>query len=315
MMRPRLRIAPLGRIAGGLTSTPAPMAVPFAQSLQQSRPKHTVPPLKIDITDGINGFLSPGAAEMAWTQYQTLMLEKLDQKTAETNFHNKDIKSIILETAREPQHAAIFNYASMAHNNHFFFDRLSQETVEIPASLEYFLIQSFGSIETLRREMIYTADAMFGPGFVWLVKVNHPGMTTAFKVMTTYLAGTPYSGAHWRRQNIDANTDIGQTSQQGLETGQNYLSNAALGQQRKNPSMDPKLQSRVAPGGIDVHPVLCLSTWEHTWLRDYGVGVGGLGGKLEYAESWWHRINWEKVADSANLPNRKVLGATGAMSA
>jgi len=70
----------------GLTSTPqlAPLSLPFAQSLRaQSRSKHTVPPLTNDFVDeGIPGFLSPGAFEMAWTQYQTLMLEKLDQKTA-----------------------------------------------------------------------------------------------------------------------------------------------------------------------------------------------------------------------------------------
>lgn len=83
MLRPRLRIPGIGRIAGGLSSTPAPLTVPFAQAAaQQSRSKHTVPPLNIDVENGIPGFLSPGSIEIAWTQYQTLMLEKLDQKTA-----------------------------------------------------------------------------------------------------------------------------------------------------------------------------------------------------------------------------------------
>lgn len=89
MLRPRLRIPRIGRI--GLSAQgPAPQLAPLAQSfqqqsrIQQSRSKHTVPPLSLDIANGIDGFLSAGSTEMAWTQYQTLMLEKLDQKTAGT---------------------------------------------------------------------------------------------------------------------------------------------------------------------------------------------------------------------------------------
>jgi superoxide dismutase, Fe-Mn family len=32
-----------------------------------------------------------------------------------------DTKSILIQTAREPDSASVFNYASMAFNNHFFF--------------------------------------------------------------------------------------------------------------------------------------------------------------------------------------------------
>lgn len=233
---------------------------------------------------------------------------QLTRASSETEFYDKDIKPIILATAREPQHAAIFNYASMAHNNHFFFDRLSKDTVEMPEDLEYHIKQSFGSVETLRREMVYTADAMFGPGFVWLVRVAHPGLNASFKVLTTYLAGTPYSGAHWRRQDLDTNTDIGANSELGLENGRKFLDNSALGYARKNPQQ--KKDSGLAPGGIDVHPVLCLNTWEHAWIRDYGIGVGGMGGKLDYAEAWWYRIDWQKVAKSAKLSRRPLQGSS-----
>ena len=33
-------------------------------------------------------------------------------------------KTLLLSNAREPDKAALFNYASMAHNNHFFFNCL-----------------------------------------------------------------------------------------------------------------------------------------------------------------------------------------------
>ncbi len=49
-------------------------------------------------------------------------------------------------------------------------------------------------------------------------------------------------------------------------------------------------KKEIAPGGIELWPVLCLNTWEHVWLRDYGIGQGGMGGKVQYAEAWWDAI-------------------------
>ncbi|KAK3329665.1 Manganese/iron superoxide dismutase [Apodospora peruviana] len=305
MIRRRLRIPRVARC--GLTSTPplASRSLPFAQSIIQAQAAqsrslgyHYVPKLIHDFEKtGVPDFLSAEGYDIAWKQYQTLMIEKLEEKTAETQWANKELLNVVLHTAREPRDAAIFNYASMAHNNHFFFKGLSPTTVEIPHQLKADLERSFGSIETLRREMVYTADAMFGPGFVWLVQVRQSGMN-AFKILTTYLAGTPYAAAHFRRQNLDANTDIGGNSQKGITAGHKYLENSANAAGKR--SEEASKESKIAPGGIDVHPVLCLNTWEHVWLRDFGMGVGGMGGKLEYAEAWWYRIDWNVVAEMAN---------------
>ena len=45
-----------------------------------------------------------------------------------------------------------------------------------------------------------------------------------------------------------------------------------------------------APGGQDLEVLMCVSTWEHTWLRDWGYGK-----KRTFLESWWRMIDWEKV--------------------
>ena len=45
-----------------------------------------------------------------------------------------------------------------------------------------------------------------------------------------------------------------------------------------------------APGGQDLNVLLGVSTWEHTWLRDYGPG-----GKRSFLEAWWDRIDWGVV--------------------
>ncbi len=203
----------------------------------------------------------------------------------------------MLGNARDPAMAPLFNYASMAHNNHFFFKHLSPTPVEVPETLKAALEQSFGSMETLRREMIYTAAGMFGPGFVWLVKTSQPGLPNAFKVLATYAAGSPYPGAHWRRQAVDMNTEAGEKSEPALETARLYLNSSAYGAGRK-----PAAKPGMAPGGTDLQPLLCLNTWEHVWLWDYGFGLGNVsGGKLAYTEGWWKKINWELVNKEANL--------------
>ncbi len=66
-------------------------------------------------------------------------------------------------------------------------------------------------------------------------------------------------------------------------------------------SSQPSSEDRRAPGGIDVIPVLCLNTWQHVWLRDYGLGASGHGGKTLFAERWWDAVDWDAVAATANV--------------
>ena len=58
---------------------------------------------------------------------------------------------------------------------------------------------------------------------------------------------------------------------------------------------------RIAPGGIDLTPVLCINMWEHVYLADYGVGAFGVGGKKAFAEAWWNTIDWAVVANYADV--------------
>ena len=186
-------------------------------------------------------------------------------------------------TAREPNQAPIFNYASMAHNNHFFFQGIHPSGTPMPDTLRQELEACFSSIDTLKREFVVTASAMFGPGFVWLVKCG-PG---DFRVLPTYLAGSPYPGAHWRAQPVDMNT-AGNDGSAG-----SYFRNQLFGAKKR--------AGDLPPGGIEVEPLLCLNTWEHAWLLDWGVGNGGRGGKAAYAEAWWEVIDWEKIAEKAGV--------------
>ncbi|KAK4128824.1 putative 37S ribosomal protein [Parathielavia appendiculata] len=320
-MRPRLRIPLRSRVSAPSQSTLLPLAC-------RTRSLHSLVPLEYDLQGGatekgIADFLSPAAFNIAWNQYQTHLLARLNALVADyPEFQSRHVKDIMLRTAREPSMATIFNHASMIHNNHFFFKHLSPNSVAIPETLRSHLENSFGSIETLRREMVYTAVNMFGPGFVWLVKTAQPGLPVAFKVLATYAAGSPYPGAHWRRQSVDMNTlsqpvhreaDSGAAQASALEAGKAYLDAAAFGAGKKDTATAKKVEH--APGGTDLLPVLCINTWEHVWLWDYGFGVGGQGGKLGYAEKWWKQINWELVLKEANIQRHQMSAGTGAPAA
>ncbi|KAL1841283.1 hypothetical protein VTJ49DRAFT_7228 [Mycothermus thermophilus] len=308
MMRPRLRI-PL-RPSVGMAPRPR-MFRPFsaATDVAQPQPAHRLPPLSYEEEvkeKGLGNFMSAGAFNVAWYG----LTQGPSSSPSETAWEHRSIKDIVLSTAREPSLAALFNYASMAHNNHFFFQHLTPTPVNMPDELKRCLEQSFGSIDTLRREMVATATTMFGPGFVWLVATSQTGLPIAFKILTTYAAGSPYPAAHWRRQSVDMNTVAGagdSIEDAELAATRSYMSRSAIG--AGAPAKQKQLLHQLddgtyAPGGTNVAPVLCLSTWEHSWLWDYGFG-----GKEQYANTWWEHVNWSLVAEMAKLNNKNEMSA------
>ncbi|KAI0396689.1 manganese and iron superoxide dismutase [Xylariaceae sp. FL0594] len=333
MIRPRLRIPQ----AGALLRRAAPY----------NRSYHVIPQLdQFNAENGVPGLLSPDGYNTAWTEYMKLVTEKLNYLTAGTEYEQQDALTILKSTARDSSSAALFNYASMAHNNHFFFKQLvnleklyenkvqahalgqvaptpktegedddivaraveaaetavTTETTEtaspapqielepsaerIPEKLKIELEQHFSSIETLRRELYATAMGMFGPGFVWLVK---NAISRDLRIVNTYLAGSPYTAAHWRRQGVDFNTSSGNRN-----TVHNWFDRSAAGAGNNTGRFEPQ-----APGGTDVIPLLCLNTWEHVWLTDYGIR-----GKSQYIQQWWETIDWHKVEKLALVKQR-----------
>ena len=178
----------------------------------------------------------------------------------------------------------------MACNNHFFFSCLSPKKTEPSATFKSDIEDSFSSYATLRTEMIETADAMFGPGFVWVVKDQEVG---SMKLLCTYLAGSPFPLAHYRSQQNDMATFTTKVSTadrfvKGIEPANTvgaFGPHSAVGRSNQR-----------APGGYNSYPILCINTWEHAYLRDYGVG-----GKRTYLENWWERIDWAVVAKTASV--------------
>jgi Fe-Mn family superoxide dismutase len=241
----------------------------------------------------VPGLLTPKGFEVAYSDYQQHLVDELNASTTGTAWEHQDAKSLVIEFARDPAKAYAFNIASMAFNNHFFFrglntarDVRSQPSQDLAMQIN----KDFSSLDTLRETFLATAEAMFGPGFVWLVQTNEPQLGS-LRIVPTYLAGSPLSGAHYRRQSHDLNTHNADSYQALNKVG--TFGSAA----RQNTGPKKPL------GGVDMVPLLCVNTWEHVWLNDYGVR-----GKRKYLEAWWDRIDWGIVLQNAAITPKGTQG-------
>ena len=59
---------------------------------------------------------------------------------------------------------------------------------------------------------------------------------------------------------------------------------------------------QLAPGGVELDVLMCVNTWEHCWLMDWGIG-----GKRGYLEAWWDSIDWGVVEANAGWGTREEL--------
>ncbi|RPA92172.1 manganese and iron superoxide dismutase, partial [Choiromyces venosus 120613-1] len=235
---------------------------------------HSVPNISFTEQE-VPGLFSKEAFKTAWTDYQNHLVEKLSSLTADTEFDGMDTMDIAVATARQADQASIFNYASQAYNNHFFFQGLCSVPEEITVQFQSYVTSTFVDVAALKAELFATANAMFGNGYVWLV-LDQAG---TLRILCTYNAGTPY-GASYRRQNTDMNTGL----RLGTESSAPYTS--AIRHAAK----------AGRPGGW-VIPVLNVNVWEHAWLEDFGIL-----GKEKYLKAWWDHIDWAVV--QSRFPNK-----------
>ncbi|MCJ1350518.1 MAG: hypothetical protein MMC33_000499 [Icmadophila ericetorum] len=284
---------------------------------------HNLPNLTHQLTygnKGVPGLLSPVGFDVAWTRYQGHLIEKLNQLVQGTPDEYGLTKDLAIKSARQADKAAIFNYASMSHNNHFFFEGLSPHKTVPPTDLLTQITESFSSLSTLRTQFLATANAMFGPGFVWLIRKNtfERGSTSpgSLAILTTYIAGSPYPGAHARLQDRDMATTT--TGVHPADTPHSYARNRmadkvygiegqAYGHAGSHGphSASAKGQS-LAPQGQDLDVLLAVNTWEHVWLQDYGVS-----GKKDFLERWWERIDWRKVDENHGRVREEKASVSG----
>jgi superoxide dismutase, Fe-Mn family len=256
--------------------------------------------------------ISKEGFEIAWTQYQGMMIERLNNLTngarkpwpflhdivlyiadhfTITDTADAEVETLTLANryAHSAAHASIFNVASMAHNNQFFFNCLSPQKTTPSSSFLADVENAFTSFDTLRTEMLETADAMFGNGFVWLFKDDGAGN---LRIFCTYNAGSPWPQAHYRRQSRDMSNEYVHLASSAAERARMSKVQNTAGSFGRHAGQGNTLPSGSLSGG----PILCVNVWQHAYLRDWGVA-----GKRRYLTAWWERIDWGAVEQNAAL--------------
>jgi superoxide dismutase, Fe-Mn family len=189
--------------------------------------------------------------------------------SAGTDLDNKSPLDVAIATARQADLATVFNLASQAHNNHFFFRNLSPVQTVMPARLAELVRRVFTTPENFKTEFTTTAASLFGSGWVWLVFDE----SRKLRILATYNAGTPYSDAY-RRQNVDLNTNA-----DPARYTTNFQESFQIG----------RTGNQVNRVTYPL-PLLCCKVWEHAWIQDFGVD-----GKEKYLDAWWDSIDWNSV--------------------
>ena len=236
------------------------------------------------------GFLSPQTYKSTWLEYQTQLCDRINSQVAGTTSERLSVRELHEHLSRRPADAHLYNFAAQAHHNHFFWNTLSSnpEPMFPAANLTTDIGESFESLHHLRDELTDAALAMFGQGYVWLMK--EMSMSKRLWILCTYNAGSPFPAAHTQRQTHDHATgqELGRrlTNPQMSEP-QNHA--GSFGRHSTNDSM-------YNYDALKALPILCLKVWEHQWLPDYGML-----GKEAYVKNWWNRIDWDQVQNNFNL--------------
>ena len=97
-------------------------------------------------------------------------VDTLNQLVAGTPFAGMSLEQIVLSTASEPEHAAIFHNEAQAWNHAFYWCSLSPRGGGFPPhALKTRVESTFGNLEALKEELGTAATTQFGSGWAWLV--------------------------------------------------------------------------------------------------------------------------------------------------
>ncbi|KIV77611.1 hypothetical protein PV11_09399 [Exophiala sideris] len=247
---------------------------------------------------GVPGFLSAKTYQETYAKYTKHLCDKLNEYTQGTADESHSAHDLHAICSHKPERAALYNHAAMAIHTHFFWEALTDSEDPHDRKAGNYTARSiemdFESLDHLRTEFLEVADAMFGNGFVWLMKPKTPG---GLKILATYNAGSPYSVAAPRRDDRDMATFNGrQVGTDLLSAGMNVDSlGPGGGRYAGSFGNFSSARANLFVGALDAEPILCVNVWQHQWLPDYGMF-----GKREYLTAWWDSIDWKMVESRHN---------------
>jgi Fe-Mn family superoxide dismutase len=120
-------------------------------------------------------------------KHHVAYVKKLNELIENTPFADKSLEEIVVATAKDPQHEAIFNQAGQAWNHCFLWRSMEPGASGTASRAVAARIKTdFGGPQEFEEAFKKAAMAQFGSGWAWLVEKGRK-----LEIVTTSNAGTP----------------------------------------------------------------------------------------------------------------------------
>jgi len=134
-----------------------------------SNTPHTLPPLPY-AENALDPVISARTIGIHYGKHHKTYVDNLNKLITDTELAGLTLQEIISKTASQANKAGIFNNAAQIWNHTFYWNSLSQEGGgEPPLILKQKIENSFGDLDSCKKELATAAMTQFGSGWAWLV--------------------------------------------------------------------------------------------------------------------------------------------------
>jgi Fe-Mn family superoxide dismutase len=134
-----------------------------------SNAPHTLPPLPY-AENALDPVISTRTLGIHYGKHHKTYVDNLNKLITDTELAGLTLQEIISKTAGQANKAGVFNNAAQIWNHTFYWNSLSQEGGgEPPLILKQKIENSFGDLDSCKKELATAAMTQFGSGWAWLV--------------------------------------------------------------------------------------------------------------------------------------------------
>jgi Fe-Mn family superoxide dismutase len=120
--------------------------------------------------DALDPVISARTLEFHYGKHHKTYVDTLNKLIAGTEFADQPLEAIVRSTAGKADRSKIFNNAAQAWNHAFYWRSLAPRGGGDPSgTLRDRIVDAFGNVANLRKELSDTASTQFGSGWTWLV--------------------------------------------------------------------------------------------------------------------------------------------------
>ena len=134
-----------------------------------SNTPHTLPPLPY-AENALDPVISARTIGIHYGKHHKTYVDNLNKLITDTELAGLTLQKIISKTVGQANKAGVFNNAAQIWNHTFYWNSLSQEGGgEPPLILKQKIENSFGDLDSCKKELATAAMTQFGSGWAWLV--------------------------------------------------------------------------------------------------------------------------------------------------